>query len=468
MSHCRFNTNVESLEVKGSLEPTDPDRYYRLKCMPRKYNRKQSQGGGALDHQTGGAKASTNEMGTYEYQGEAIENAQPYHVNVCCIHTWPGNLCFPRPVYYPGEETFEGMIDFGVEMRCDYNGVTGKTVICHGHGAFTMENVRTCLEYKMKRMFLLCRKRNLTCPRLVSWFINQSNPPAPAAMCLDMMKSAYKYIDYNPWDMHSVKANPSRTFATIVQKTRFGIGDVYFLAAAYDLMEIVVDNVKRCQPWGMVLESGRKLEADCIIKCTGCLGDWKVDRLLQIKETVGLWVNGDPRRTVFSDPDGIHASTFGVTTVGPFLAQVPLYMMHYINHPHEYNILKENGALSMLPIQTAGHPNEEFPAYMYGARHAQSALIIMSQFSAALQVKLAPIGNKYKNYIQNLVTPLDRVEKEAREDWEQYEEHFRKSGMVPADAPYVPYLYTKDFMKDRLKALADHAAKVEAEELAKS
>jgi len=31
--------------------------------------------------------------------------------------------------------------------------------------------------------------------------------------------------------------------------------------------------------------------------------------------------------------------------------------------------------------------------------------------------------------------------------------------MVPADAPTVPYLYTKDFIKDRLVALADHAAK---------
>jgi len=458
IAHCRFNTNVESMQIFGSAEPTDVDRFYKLKCLSRRYDRKQTQGGGALAHQTGGAKASTNDKGTYEYEGEVIEGSKPYFTNVCCVHIWPGNLNFPRPVYYPGEDTFGGLIDFGVEMRFDYSNVTGKTVIIHGHGAFTMENIRTCLEHSMKKIWLLCRKRNLTCPRMVSWFINQSNPPAPAAMCLDMLKTAYKYIDYDPWDMHSVNANTNKTFATVIQKTRFGIGDVYFLAAAYGLMEIVVGEVKRAQPGALVLDSGRRVEADCIIKCTGCLGDWKVDRLLQIQSTVGYFINGDPRRTVFADPDGIYASNFGLTTGGPGFPTVAAAITHFVNHPSEFARLEEAGIISMLPVQRAGHPNEEFPAYMYGARHATSSGVVLAGATPYLVVRF---GNSdgYKNYIQHLVTPLDRVEKEAREDWEQYERHFRKSGMVPADAPTVPYLYTKDFIKDRLVALADHAAK---------
>lgn len=34
-------------------------------------------------------------------------------------------------------------------------------VILYGHGAFTIENVRTLLEHRCKKVFVMCRKRNL-------------------------------------------------------------------------------------------------------------------------------------------------------------------------------------------------------------------------------------------------------------------------------------------------------------------
>ena len=37
------------------------------------------------------------------------------------------------------QDLFDGFIEYGVEMRCDYQNVVGKNVIIHGHGAFTME-----------------------------------------------------------------------------------------------------------------------------------------------------------------------------------------------------------------------------------------------------------------------------------------------------------------------------------------
>ena len=37
-----------------------------------------------------------------------------------------------------------------------------------------LRNIRTCCEYGALHMYVVCRKRNLTCPRVVSWFINQA------------------------------------------------------------------------------------------------------------------------------------------------------------------------------------------------------------------------------------------------------------------------------------------------------
>ena len=45
---------------------------------------------------------------------------------------------------------------------------TGRTVL------LTLRNIRTCCEYGAKHIWVVCRKQNLTCPRVVSWFINQA------------------------------------------------------------------------------------------------------------------------------------------------------------------------------------------------------------------------------------------------------------------------------------------------------
>lgn len=123
--------------------------------------------------------------------------------------------------------------------------------------------------------------------------------------------------NFDPWEMHSVSCNASRTTASIAQRTRFGIGDVYFLAAAYGLMEVVVDNIKRCSTKTVHLESGRKLTADVILKCIGMTPDVTVDKVVKAKFMRGLWINGDPRRVSCADADGIYASNFSATTIGP-------------------------------------------------------------------------------------------------------------------------------------------------------
>lgn len=452
LANIRFGTEVVSTDVVGKV--TDRDRFYTMSCQPTFVARKLEQGGGPLPHQKDGQA----------HQKKGRENTDSeYLVSVSTIATWPGNLVFPRPVVYTGEDLFGGPCDYAVEMRFDYSCVTGKVVTIHGHGAFTMENIRTCLEWGVKHIYLLCRKRNLTCPRLLSWFINQAHPPVSAAQCLHMLKVAYQHCDYDPWEMHSVTSNQTRTHCTVVQKTRFGIGDVYFLACAYGLMEIVVGNVKRCSHHAIHLESGRKLETEVILKCTGCLGDWRVDKFMKLKEMKGYWVNGDVRRSVISDPDGISASNFGGTSVGPGSYGWVKTLKHFWDVPNDWLRMEEEGIVALLPVHKAGEPNEEVPCYMISATHSQGTGILLDGACILLQRKTAE-DSKYKHFIQHLCAPLDRVHAEAKADWEQYERKFREKGMVPPDTPYVPYLYDVPFMERELEVARQEAAKKTAEQ----
>ena len=75
-----------------------------------------------------------------------------------------------------------------------------------------------------------------------------------------------------------MSSSASRSTASIAQKTRFGIGDVYFLAAAYGLLEVVVDDVKRCSGRAVHLVSGRRLEVEVVLKCLGMRPDATVDK----------------------------------------------------------------------------------------------------------------------------------------------------------------------------------------------
>mmetsp|Transcript_51316 Transcript_51316/g.159054 ORF Transcript_51316/g.159054 Transcript_51316/m.159054 type:complete len:678 (+) Transcript_51316:48-2081(+) len=459
--HINFRVNVSNMDIIGKV--TDRERYYDLTVDPVIYKRKDKQGGGAMDHQLNGAKSALIDL--HEgCTGDKDTTRAQFRSQVSCIAMWPGALVFPRPVTYKGEETFGGQIDYAVEMRFDYSHVPGKVVCIHGHGAFTMENIRTCLEERAKLIHVLCRKINLTCPRPASWFVNQTNPPMSAAQMLDMLQVAYlKYCKVNgepwdPWTCHSVYANSSRTHATIMQKTRFGIGDVYFLSQAYGLMQLTVDEIKRATFHTLHLEGGGKIECEVVLKCTGCLGDWKVDKLMKIKEMRGLYVNGDFRRACSGEADGINAAQFAATTAGPGYYGMTKSVIHFWDVPNDWHRLLDQGVLDNMPVHKAGEPNEEFPAYFFSAAHSQGAGIALNSMSPLLQQKEANDG-EYKKFIQHHCCPPSRIIAEAKADWEQYEEKFRKWGMVPEDAPYVPYLYTEEDLAQQQKMHEEYIVK---------
>ncbi|CAE7211839.1 unnamed protein product, partial [Symbiodinium necroappetens] len=91
----------------------------------------------------------------------------------------------------------------------------------------------------------------------------------------------YELADFgDPWEYWSVHASQDRSKVSVVQNSRFGIGDVTFLMVIYGKLEYIQDTVKRLTKHTVHLTGGRKLEGvTVILKSLGLLGDWAVDRL---------------------------------------------------------------------------------------------------------------------------------------------------------------------------------------------
>merc|ERR550534_1458206 len=196
---------------------------------------------------------------------------------------YPGNLTIPRRFSYKGEEDFGRPAAYAICNDFEYNEVTGQEIAIVGHGAFAVENLRTCLEYSAKKVYMICRRKNLACPRITSWFVNQSASAISGRLYMLSSEPAYKLTGFDPWSYYAVNTNERRTNVNLVQKARFGIGDVYFIAIAMGMCEVLTDDVKRLSDGVVHLVSGRKLEVGALLKLLGFNGNFDVDRLLQIK-----------------------------------------------------------------------------------------------------------------------------------------------------------------------------------------
>jgi len=194
LPHIRFQVNVRKIDIVG--RPTDLERKYDLTLHDLK---------------------------------DGSESA--FHAS-SLLH-FPGAYFNPRIIDYPGEADFGGRIGYGMNNDIPFDNLEGKCTAILGNGAFAVENIRTCVEYGASKVYLVTRRRNLALPRLACWFCHQAITPVPATMLLNIMETMYSACGWgDPWGYHAVYGSRERAVCTIKSNSRFGIGDVTFLATA--------------------------------------------------------------------------------------------------------------------------------------------------------------------------------------------------------------------------------------------
>mmetsp|Transcript_15297 Transcript_15297/g.43370 ORF Transcript_15297/g.43370 Transcript_15297/m.43370 type:complete len:628 (-) Transcript_15297:60-1943(-) len=398
LPYCRMNTEVTSLNIIGRDFST---QYYELQ----------------LDHQ--GAKSTAN---------------------VASVSFFPGNLTIPKRVIYQGEDQYDGDIVYGISDEFDYGRATGVQVAIIGSGAFAVENVRTCVEYKALKVFMICRRKTISMPRVVSWLLNQSLQVISAALAVEAMSPMYDLIGVDQWGYYSVFANESRTNVTIKQKSRFGIGDVYFLSMYFGFCEHIVDDIKRVSRHRLHLVSGRSIEdVPVMLKLLGFNGEFENDRLMKIKELYGWWVNRDLKRYIVAEPLGVDANNFAGTSFSPGAINWAESQVHLLHYPKDFAAVLESGA---MPVHVADESIDR-PAYVVEARHGSMTGISLGALVPAISERGQTVGPlKHKRMWQ--MHPLDSFLAAAKKEWDTWSKILQDMGY---DREPPEYPYTEEIVK---------------------
>jgi len=359
------------------------------------------------------------------------------------VSFFPGNLTNPKRVIYKGEELFDGDVLYGISSSFDYGKCSGKVVSIVGSGAFAVENVRTCVEFAAKKIWLICRRKTLAMPRIVSWLINQSEQFISAALTMEAMSPMYELIGMDQWQYYCVYANEARTSVTLRQKSRFGIGDVYYLAMYFGQCEHLVDDIKRMSHHAIHLISGRNLDrVEFMLKLLGFNGEFENDRLLKMKELFGWWANKDLRRYIVAEPLGVDANNFGGTSFSPGAIMWTEQQVHLLSFPKDWVAVMESG---QMPTHVADESIDR-PAYVVEARHGSLTSISLSGLVPGIGER-GMVTGPLKHQRMWQIHPLDAFMEACNKEWEMWTSILKDQGY---DKPAPPYPYTEEKVREFL------------------
>uniref|UniRef100_A0A7S1LJQ3 FAD/NAD(P)-binding domain-containing protein n=1 Tax=Alexandrium catenella TaxID=2925 RepID=A0A7S1LJQ3_ALECA len=413
--YFRFGTNVVKLDVVGDKQAID--RKYMLSLMP---------------------------------EGQSDSSLmEEFHASV--IYHYAGSMTRNRIIEYPGEEGFEGRVGYGMNDDTPYDHLQDCRACILGNGAFAVENARTCIEYGGKKVYLLTRRKNLASPRVPCWFVHQGIVPVPAGMLLNFFEPMYRLCGFgDPWDYFAVHGSKEKMKATIVQGSRFGIGDVTFLAVAWGRLEYIQDTLKRINKNKLTLTGGRALEdINIILKALGLLGDFTVDRFHRMKQVVGQFCDGDFRRIYEIDATGMNAANFATFSQLMGIGSIRVYKYLH-EYPKEFYRV-QGSLLQQLPVNKANE-KEDKPCHVTDAKFAQSSAMILEGMIPNLS-KLGENDSEYKQRLYHTTHPVDKFLAEAQESWDAYQKKWKSEGF---DHEHIPYPYTKEVVLGMFQTYSEY------------
>jgi hypothetical protein len=269
---------------------------------------------------------------------------------------------------------------------------------------------------------------------------------------MKLFEPMYELVGFgDPWQFHSVHANSDRTNVTILQNSRFGIGDVTFLMVAWGLLEYVVATLKRCSRHTLHLSNGDKLEnVTIIMKALGLLGDWSVDKLHNMKEMVGQFCSGDFRRPLMIDATGMNAANFSTFSTGIGTTDFVITYKYLHDYPKEWYKLESMGIMKTLPRHKE-EPDIEKPAYVTEVKYSMTGGIILEGMCPAISLLKTNFG-RYKYTMYHKTHGTDRVLEVCHREWNNYQKDWKARGI---EHDYVPYPYTKEMMAGYCRAWSD-------------
>ncbi|CAE7258472.1 ATR8, partial [Symbiodinium sp. CCMP2456] len=348
----------------------------------------------------------------------------------------PGVFYNPIDLKWPGREDFGGYVTHGSYDGINYDKLKDAHVCIVGHGGFTIENVRTCVERKSKKIYVICRHRHLAGPKMVSWMVSGAPVPIPGPFIVEAFQKMYGLLGVDVWTHPVVNANADRSSAVLTQTTTFGVTDIYFLACYYKVCEVIQGEIDKLSKGKVHLKDGKELECNVVMKCLGSHGATDFDDIIGFKFYQGWWVNGEALMPCMAPAKGVQAKNFAGFSLAPGYAGQIITNRYFIDHPEKFL-----GVRDWLPKQNR---DEHYECnYIYKGAHVLATMVILQTQFPDLAGELAE-ADKLKAYKHMKAHPLEKHLDECLAEWKMYIKMMKDQGQIPADAEEVEYPYTKE------------------------
>ncbi|QZP08346.1 NAD(P)/FAD-dependent oxidoreductase [Caenibius sp. WL] len=311
----------------------------------------------------------------------------------------------PHDPPFPGRENFAGQIvhpQFWPE-DCDY---TGKQVVVIGSGA-TAVTLVPAMAQRAAHVTML--------QRTPTWMSAQPRRDRMARIAQALLPASLAHrlirarnVRFQDWVFRTARKSPARIAAFLTRATRKALGHRYtetdwqppygpweqrlclvpdgdlFAAIRSGRADVVTDRIARFDASGIMLESGRHLDADIIVTATGL----RLAMAGQIKVTLdGVRVNWRKhfyyRSCMFSNVPNL-AVAFGYLNAGWTLRAdlTAAYVCDVLN------AMQGKGAAIVRPDLPANHGLEEDNVYQFSSGYIQRALPLMPKSATALPWRL--------------------------------------------------------------------------------
>lgn len=174
----------------------------------------------------------------------------------------------PRPLAFPGQESFAGTVASGFGDSLAGTSWQGKNVIVVGMGAFAVENVRTALENGASKVTVVCRRHGTVCPKIIDYlnFVK----PFDENFQHDGRTNIKQMRQWSQLYRASGATVPECWPAQIKhQGHTISVSDVWFIGHHMGKLSTSTGEIERLDGGGAFLSDGSYVEADMIVGCIG-------------------------------------------------------------------------------------------------------------------------------------------------------------------------------------------------------
>ena len=269
------------------------------------------------------------------------------------VYLCTGDLGSIRRIHYPGEETFQGTIAYGVANDLDPESFRDQDVVIVGMGAFAVENARTAIEHGARHVTIVARRYRLVLSRYTSYLTARLAldlkrvKPKEMLQKWTIIEQAHRSLLEATDTLHLLEDATIRVRGALHYKLRGtnATSDIFYLMHHYGVLECKRDEIARVGPDFVETKQGQTIRADIILKCIGSTAN---EGLLEDRMLLhGRYVDSQHNMGAFFGWDrclkphmlyGPHAEQ---TTLNPFsiihlVEQIAEIDAYFLKHPEAF------------------------------------------------------------------------------------------------------------------------------------